>query len=85
MRSDLKGKIVILAYVREPFKVESRDKPGKCSGPRTRELFRLVTASTVSIHSFETITSCPILHHDFKRASLRIFKLAYCVFLMTAC
>lgn len=85
MRSDLKRKIVILAYVRESFKVESRDKPGKRSEPRPRELFRLVAASTVSVHSFETITSCPILHHDFKRGSLRIFKLAYCIFLMTSC
>ena len=60
--------------------MESRDKPGKRSEPR-RELSRLVTASTVSIHSSEVTTfSCPILHHDFKRGYLLDFQMGMMYF-----
>lgn len=67
-----------LVYVRKPlFRVESWDKPDKWSEPRTRELFRLVTASTVAIHSFETITF-PVLFCTMisKEATSWIFQRA---------
>lgn len=85
IRRDLK-KIVILVYVRKPlFQVERRAKPGKCSKPRTREIFRLVTASTLSIHWFETITFPCLFCTMISKETLVGFWKGLIHFLKTSC